>query len=78
LAKNPEEMKKYVQTIDLDIIGADPERCGLKGSPTIVAWTEKVGDIGGNCKMHEGHSADQMVDEVIEHTNLKDFLVAKK
>ena len=78
LAKNPEEMKKYVQTIDLDIIGADPERCGLKGSPTIVAWTEKVGDIGGNCTMHEGHSADQLVDEVIGHTNLKDFLVAKK
>jgi electron transfer flavoprotein beta subunit len=78
LAKNPEEMKKYVQTIDLDIIGADIERCGLKGSPTIVAWTEKVGDIGGNCCMHEGHSADVMVGEVLNSTNVKDFLVAKR
>jgi electron transfer flavoprotein beta subunit len=78
LAKNPEELKKYVQTIDLDIIGADSERCGLKGSPTIVAWTEKVGDIGGNCTMHEGHSAEQLVGEVVSNTNLKDFLVARK
>jgi electron transfer flavoprotein beta subunit len=78
LAKNPEEMKKYVQTIDLDIIGADSERCGLKGSPTIVAWTEKVGDIGGNCTMHEGHSADVLVGEVVNSTNIKDFLVARK
>jgi electron transfer flavoprotein beta subunit len=78
LAKNPEELKKYVQTIDLDIIGADSERCGLKGSPTIVAWTEKVGDIGGNCTMHEGHSAEQLVGEVVNNTNLKDFLVARK
>jgi electron transfer flavoprotein beta subunit len=78
LAKNPEELKKYVQTIDLDIIEADSERCGLKGSPTIVAWTEKVGDIGGNCTMHEGHSADVLVSEVVNSTNIKDFLVARK
>jgi electron transfer flavoprotein beta subunit len=78
LAKNPEELKKYVQTIDLDLIGADSERCGLKGSPTIVAWTEKVGDIGGNCAMHEGHSADVLVSEVVDSTNIKDFLVARK
>jgi electron transfer flavoprotein beta subunit len=78
LQKNPDELKKIVQTIDLDLIGADPERCGLKGSPTIVAWTEKVGDIGGNCQMHEGHSADMMVNEVLSKTNLNEFLVAKK
>ena len=54
LQRKQEELKQYIQTVDLDMIGADPERCGLKGSPTIVAATEKVGDIGGNCTMHEG------------------------
>lgn len=76
LQRNPDELKKYIQTIDLDVIGADPERCGLKGSPTIVAWTEKVGEIGGNCKMHEGSSPEHIVEEVIEASSVKEFLVA--
>jgi electron transfer flavoprotein beta subunit len=76
LMRNPDEMKKYIQTIDLDIVGADSERCGLKGSPTIVAATEKVGDIGGNCRMHEGSSPESLVKEVMEGSSLKDFLVA--
>lgn len=76
LMRNPEEMKKYIQTIDLDLIGADADRCGLKGSPTIVAWTEKVGEIGGNCKMHEGSSPESLVKEVIECSTVKEFLVA--
>jgi electron transfer flavoprotein beta subunit len=75
LQRNPDELKKYIQTIDLDVIGAEPDRCGLKGSPTIVAWTDKVGEIGGNCKMHEGSSPDNLVKEVIVASNLKDFLV---
>lgn len=43
-------MRKFIHTIDLDIVGADCERTGLKGSPTIVAATEKVGELGGSCK----------------------------
>jgi electron transfer flavoprotein beta subunit len=76
LQRNPEELKKFVKTIDLDLIGADPERTGLKGSPTIVAWTEKVGDIGGNCSMHEGSSPENLVAEVMKQSNLSEFLVA--
>lgn len=76
LQRNPEELGKYIRTVDLDIIQADPERCGLKGSPTIVAATEKVGELGGNCSMYEGHAPDEMVGELIEKSNLKEFLVA--
>lgn len=74
LMRNPEEQKKYIQTVDLDVIGADAERCGLKGSPTIVAATEKVGEIGGNCSMHEGHAPENLVSEVLSGSNLKEFL----
>ncbi len=74
LQRNPEELKKYITTVDLDVVGADPERCGLKGSPTIVAHTDKVGDIGGNCKMYEGHSAEELVSEVIKASNIKEFV----
>jgi len=74
LQRNPEELKKYIKTIDLDLIGADPDRTGLKGSPTIVAWTEKVGDIGGNCTMHEGSSPENLVAEVMKKTNVSEFL----
>lgn len=76
LQRQPQELQKFVQTVDLDVIGADPERCGLKGSPTIVAATEKVGELGGNCQMHEGHSPEDLVKEVIEALNVKEFLVA--
>lgn len=76
LQRNPEELKKYITTVDLDVISADPERCGLKGSPTIVAHTDKVGDIGGNCKMYEGHSAEELIQAVIKASNIKEFVKA--
>jgi electron transfer flavoprotein beta subunit len=76
LQRNPEELKKFITTVDLDAVQADPERCGLKGSPTIVAHTDKVGDIGGNCKMYEGQSVPELVDEVIKATNIKEFVKA--
>jgi electron transfer flavoprotein beta subunit len=76
LLRNPEEMQKCIETVDLDMIGADPERCGLKGSPTIVAATEKVGEIGGNCSMHEGHSAEDMVKEVLGTIHVTELLTA--
>lgn len=78
LARNAEELKKFIHTVDLDIVGADSERTGLKGSPTIVAATEKVGELGGSCKMHEGQSVTSLVQSVIDEGQLKQFLVASK
>lgn len=75
LQRNPEELNKYIQTIDLDLIGADPERCGLKGSPTIVAATEKVGELGGSCSLHQASAPEKMVKEILQQANLKEFLV---
>jgi electron transfer flavoprotein beta subunit len=74
LSRQPDELKKFIQTVDLDIVGADPERCGLKGSPTIVAATEKVGELGGNCQMYEGHAATDMVAQVLESCKIQEFL----
>jgi electron transfer flavoprotein beta subunit len=77
LQRKQDELKQYIQTVDLDIVGADPERCGLKGSPTIVAATEKVGDIGGNCTMHEGSAPETLVRECLTNAKIEQFLVAK-
>jgi electron transfer flavoprotein beta subunit len=76
LARSEEEMRKFIHTIDLDIVGADCERTGLKGSPTIVAATEKVGELGGSCKIYEGQSAEQLVREVLAASSVSQFLVA--
>lgn len=75
LQRNPEELAKFIKTIDLDLVGADIERCGLKGSPTIVAATEKVGEIGGSCVVHQGHSPEELVKEVLKGSAIKEFLV---
>ncbi len=75
LARDQEELKKFIHTIDLDLVGADPDRTGLKGSPTIVAATEKVGELGGSCKMHEGQSAHELVGDVLKASDLSQFLV---
>ncbi|MEN9271275.1 MAG: electron transfer flavoprotein subunit beta/FixA family protein, partial [Thermostichales cyanobacterium HHBFW_bins_127] len=37
LLRDEQARHQVIRTITLDDIGADPERCGLKGSPTIVA-----------------------------------------
>ena len=74
LLRNESEKAKYIKTITLDDIGADPMKCGLKGSPTIVARTDKVSEIGGSCKIHEGHSPEQLVMEVINDTNILEFV----
>ncbi len=76
LQRNPEELGKFIKTIDLDLVGADIERCGLKGSPTIVAATEKVGEIGGSCTIHQGHSPEELVQELMKSSNIRDYLVA--
>lgn len=76
LQRNPEELAKFIKTIDLDLIGADIDRCGLKGSPTIVAATEKVGEIGGSCTIHQGHSPEELVQELLKSSNIAEYLTA--
>ncbi len=73
LLRNESEKAKYIKTITLDDIGAEPVKCGLKGSPTIVARTDKVSEIGGSCKIYQGHSVDEMVSEVIRDTSILEF-----
>ena len=78
LARDSEELEKYIKTINLDDVGADPDRTGLKGSPTIVAKTEKVGVLGGSCVMHEGQASDVMVKEVVKAVDFKEFMANGK
>lgn len=73
LLRSEEEKLKYIKTVTLDDVQADPKECGLVGSPTIVAKTEKVAEIGGSCSIHQGLSADQMVKDVLNTTNLREF-----
>jgi electron transfer flavoprotein beta subunit len=77
LQRHPEDLKKVITTVDLDVVGAEADRCGLKGSPTIVAHTDKVGELGGNCKMYEGRGPAEMVLDVINASNVKEFLATK-
>lgn len=74
LMRNEDLKNQYIRTITLDDVGADPEQCGLKGSPTIVAATEKVGQIGGQCTMHQGKALDLLIREVMDSTNVKEFV----
>ena len=74
LQRKPDELKKYITTVDLDLVGAAPERCGLKGSPTIVAHTDKVGEIGGNCKIYEGAAPKDLVGDLLKVANVEEYL----
>ena len=74
LLRNEQEKAKYIKTINLDDIGADPVKCGLKGSPTIVARTDKVSEIGGSCKVYQGVPIEQMVSGLIHATNIAEFI----
>ncbi|MCA9841237.1 MAG: electron transfer flavoprotein subunit beta/FixA family protein [Cyanobacteria bacterium HKST-UBA03] len=73
LMRNEALRSEYITTVDLDVVGADPDLTGLKGSPTIVAKTDKVGSIGGNCAMHQGQAVEALVREVTLQTNLLEF-----
>jgi len=74
IKRSEELQKQYLQVVDLERVEADPARCGLPGSPTIVSMTWKIGVVGGNCKMHQGKSVDQLVSEVITQVNeIKEF-----
>lgn len=58
--------KQFVDIISLETCKADDTRCGLAGSPTIVSMTWKIGVVGGNCTMHQGKSAEELVAETVK------------
>jgi electron transfer flavoprotein beta subunit len=74
LNRNEEEKNKLIKVITLDDVGADPAQCGLKGSPTIVAKTDKVSEIGGSCKVRQGEPIEHMVRDMLQTSNLREFV----
>ncbi|MBY0449675.1 MAG: electron transfer flavoprotein subunit beta/FixA family protein [Cyanobacteria bacterium] len=73
LQRNPEEKSKYIRILNLDDVQAEPKETGLVGSPTIVAKTFKIAEIGGSCVMHQGSSVEDLVGDVLNNTNLLEF-----
>lgn len=73
LLRDEAAKSEVIKTVTLDDVGADPVLCGLKGSPTIVAKTDKVAEIGGSCKVRQGEPIEHMVRDVLQTTNLKEF-----
>ncbi len=77
LQRDEEALKAPIETVDLDIVNADSTECGLKGSPTIVARTDKVGELGGSCVLHQGETITTMVRDVMGAASaLKEFALA--
>lgn len=73
--KRDEELKKeYIEIVTCDDIDAEELKCGLPGSPTIVSMTWKIGQVGGNCKMHQGKSVREISKEVVDSTNLLELV----
>jgi electron transfer flavoprotein beta subunit len=77
LQRDEQARSQVIHTVSLDDIGADPERCGLKGSPTIVAATEKIGEIGGNCQVFQGKAVGVMVQQLLQEVPLAKLQEAK-
>lgn len=73
LLRNKEKKDELIKFLNLDEVQADPVLCGLKGSPTIVAKTDKVAEIGGSCKLRQGEAVESMVKDVIGTTNVLEF-----
>jgi electron transfer flavoprotein beta subunit len=74
LLRDEEAKNQVIKTVTLDDVGADPLKCGLKGSPTIVAKTDKVAEIGGSCVVRQGEPIEAMVRDVLQNTNLREFV----
>jgi electron transfer flavoprotein beta subunit len=64
---------KAIRVLNLDDVQADPVMTGLKGSPTIVARTDKIAELGGSCTLHQGQTIAHMVQAVLAQTNMKEF-----
>lgn len=73
LMRDKDEKAKFIHVLNLDNIGADPVECGLKGSPTIVGKTWKIAELGGNCKIHQGAPAQQMVKDVLDMVAVREL-----
>ncbi|MDX2270984.1 MAG: electron transfer flavoprotein subunit beta/FixA family protein [Cyanobacteriota bacterium] len=74
LQRDEQARHQVIQIINLDDVGADPDRCGLKGSPTIVAATEKVGEIGGNCQVLQGKPVEFLVQDMVQQVGLREMV----
>ncbi len=73
LQRDEAACSQVIEKVSLDQVGADPDRCGLKGSPTIVAATEKVGEIGGNCQVFQGQAVETLVRDLMQATALQEM-----
>lgn len=71
LVRDPQAAQAVIQVLNLDQIEADPVLCGLMGSPTIVAATEKVGEVGGSCEVLQGQSVADLVSELLHRAPLQ-------
>jgi electron transfer flavoprotein beta subunit len=65
LQRHPAEKAQVIEVVTLDTVGANPLRCGLRGSPTIVGKTWKIGDIGGSCQVFQGAATETMVSQLL-------------
>ncbi len=74
LLRSEEEKLKYIKFLNLDDIGADSSKCGLRGSPTIVARTDKVSEIGGSCVIRKGEPVNKMVMDLLNDTNILEYV----
>jgi electron transfer flavoprotein beta subunit len=64
--RHPEERDKFLKTVSLDTIGADPKHAGLVGSPTVVGKTWKLGEIGGSCAIFKGDAIEHEVEHLLQ------------
>jgi electron transfer flavoprotein beta subunit len=73
LSRNAEAEEEIISVIDLDTVDADPMLCGLKGSPTIVGKTWKIGEVGGSCQIYQGQAVKEMVAKALSVTDIATF-----
>lgn len=78
LARTPDVEAEYISVVDLDMVHADPMLCGLKGSPTIVGKTWKIGEVGGSCDVRQGQSVNAMVADVLAAVPVNEFIAKKE
>lgn len=70
LSRDAEAEQEIISVIDLDTVDADPMLCGLKGSPTIVGKTWKIGEVGGSCEIYQGQAVKDMVANALSVTDI--------